>query len=113
MRRSHHGFARISSSHEIEVFQSSCDVVIVEDHRSSARLTAAIGSSPRPTLPVEARVLLEVGNVVAGLAVGAATLADKGAGLGSVLIGIDLITQHQKQMRPALGGCSRSRVASA
>src|SRR3954452_21181592 len=66
------------------------DVVVVEQHRGGHHREQPADRLLAPRLPVEARVLLVVGDVVARLAVGPAALSDEASGLGSVLVGIDL-----------------------
>ena len=106
IRLSHHGFARISSSQEIEVFQSSwtswSSKIIADGDRREQPADRLVP----PGLPVEARVLLEVGHLLAGLAARVPrAIADELARLGRVLVGVDLVADR------SAGGAATPRAA--
>ena len=114
IRSSHHGFARISSSHAIDVFQSSCTswsskIIATPTVENSQRITRVA-----PRLPVQARVLLEVGDLLARRQARVAPRADELARLGRVLVDVDLVADRQQQVRPLARGRARIiRSASA
>ena len=77
-------------------------VVVVEDHRArhGREQPADVGVAPR--LAVEPRVLLEVGDLLAGRLARVAAGADEGERLRRRLVGVDLVAEQQQAVRPLL-----------
>ena len=76
------------------------DVVVVEDHRRRHRREqpAHVGLAPR--LPVQPRVLLEVGDGLARRHLGVAARADELAHVGRDLVGVDLVAEQDHRLGP-------------
>ena len=87
------------------------DVVVVEDHRRGDGGEQPADHRVAPGLVVEARVLLEVGDLVAGRLVGPRRERMNARGLGRDLVGVDLVAEHEQRpaaSRPDRGGaCER------
>ena len=76
------------------------DVVVVEDHRRGhgREQPAHVGLAPR--LPVQARVLLEVGDRLARRHLGVAARADELAHPRRDLVGVDLVAEQDQRLGP-------------
>ena len=76
------------------------DVVVVEDHRRGhgREQPAHVGLAPR--LPVQARVLLEVGHGLARRHLGVAAGADELAHVRRDLVGVDLVAEQDHRLGP-------------
>ena len=79
------------------------DVVVVEDHRRrhGGEQPAHVGIAPR--LPVQAGVLLEVGDGLARRHLGVAARADELAHPRRDLVGIDLVAEQDQRLGPVGG----------
>jgi hypothetical protein len=70
------------------------DIVVVEDHRRRQGREKPPDDGVPPGVPVQARVLLEVGDLLAGRFVRVAPRADEIEGSLGDLVGVDLISQE-------------------
>jgi hypothetical protein len=78
-------------------------LVVIEDHRAREGGEQPADVRVAPRLAVKARVLLEIGDVLAGWFAGGAACADERPRLRRHVVGIHLIAHHQEQRRPVLG----------
>ena len=80
------------------------DVVVVDHHRDRDRRQQPADVRVLPRLAIKARVLLEVGDLLARRLADVAPLADEGERLGRDLVGVHLVAEQQQRERPAAPG---------
>ena len=80
------------------------DVVVVEDHGRGHGREEPPYYRVLPGVPVQARVLLEVGDLLARRLARVAPRADELAGTHGDIVGVDLVPQQQQRVRPLLRG---------
>jgi hypothetical protein len=102
IRSSHHGLARISSTHAF--VPVVVHVVVVEDHGRRHRGEQPADRRVAPRLPVEPGVLLEVGDLVErGVGVPLlAPLLDELERARRHLVRVDLVAEKHERVRPVL-----------
>ncbi len=81
--------------------------MVIDDHRAGHRGEQPANRRVTPRFTVEPRVLLEVGDLLAGLGAGGAPSTNEGAGLRRGVIGVDLIADHEQQRRPLAARLAR------
>ena len=96
----HHGLARLSSTHEREMFQSSLmswssQTIDSETVEKSQRISGSSQASA-----YSQRVLLEVHHLLARRAVGAAARANSLPRPRGSLVDVDLVAEQEEQLRP-------------
>ena len=82
------------------MFQSSLMSWSSQDHRAGDRREQPADDRVAPGLLVEPRVLLVVGDLLAGGRVGAAPLANPFAGARRALVDVDLVAEQEQELRP-------------
>ena len=84
------------------------DVVVVEEHRARDGGEKPADHGLLPRLPVEPRVLLEVGDLLARRLGGVAARADELERLRRDLVGVDLVADQEDRARPLVARLRRS-----
>ena len=100
MRASHHVLPSHLLDPEPRDVPVVVHVVVVEDHRRRHGREQPADVRVRPRLAVEPRVLLEVGDLLAGLDVGAAPAPDELERLRRHLVRVHLVAEEQDRVGP-------------
>ena len=86
------------------------DVVIVDHHRGRNGREQPADVRLAPRFVIQAGVLLEVEHLLARRLGDVAARADELAGFGRSLVDVDLVAEHQQQVRPAIVGVAHQLV---